>query len=66
MLIGTTAIAAIIGISASLLFGLDASDIVQGEAELSRGVSIEERAGEVADRALPDQLIRFTSSQSIP
>lgn len=57
MLIGTTAIAAIIGISATLLFGLDASEIVQGEAELSRGVSIEERAGEVADRALPDQLI---------
>ena len=44
MLIGTTAIAAIIGISATLLFGLDASEIVQGEAEVSRGVSIEERA----------------------
>ncbi|WP_210470862.1 L-cystine transporter [Sporosarcina sp. 6E9] len=57
MLIGTTAIAAIIGISATLLFGLDASEIVQGEAELSRGVSIEERAGEVADRPLPEQLI---------
>lgn len=57
MLIGTTAIAAIIGIAATLLFGLDASEIVQGEAELSRGVSIEERAGEVAERALPDQLL---------
>nr|WP_216667841.1 L-cystine transporter [Sporosarcina jiandibaonis] len=57
MLIGTTAIAAIIGISATLIFGLDASEIVQGEAELSRGVSIEERAGEVADRALPDQIL---------
>ena len=34
MLIGTTAIAAIIGISATLLFGLDASEIVQGEAEV--------------------------------
>ena len=38
ILIGTTAIAAIIGISASLLFGLDASEIVQGEAEIARGV----------------------------
>lgn len=57
ILIGTTAIAAIVGIAATLLFGLDASEIVQGEAELSRGVSIEERAGEVAERALPDQLL---------
>ena len=57
ILIGTTAIAAIIGISASLLFGLDASEIVQGEAEVARGVSIEERSTGVADRTLPDQLI---------
>ncbi|WP_322555694.1 L-cystine transporter [Sporosarcina beigongshangi] len=57
MLIGTTAIAAIVGISASLLFGLDASEIVQGEAEVARGVSIEERSTGVADRALPTQLI---------
>ncbi|MBB4826888.1 L-cystine uptake protein TcyP (sodium:dicarboxylate symporter family) [Sporosarcina luteola] len=57
MLVGTTAIAAIIGISASLLFGLDASDIVQGEAEASRGASIEETSASVADRALPDQII---------
>ncbi|WP_179393155.1 L-cystine transporter [Sporosarcina sp. JAI121] len=57
LLVGTTAIAAIIGIAATLLFGLDASEIVQGEAEVARGASIEERSAEVADRALPDQLI---------
>lgn len=57
LLIGTTAIAAVVGIAVTLLFGLDASDIVQGEAELSRGVSIEERAEGVADRALPEQLL---------
>ena len=57
ILIGTTAIAAVIGISASLLFGLDASEIVQGEAEVARGASIEERSTGVADRTLPDQLI---------
>ena len=39
MLIGTTAIAAVIGISASLLFGLDASEIVQGDAEAASGAS---------------------------
>lgn len=57
LLIGTTAIAATVGIAVTLLFGLDASDIVQGEAELSRGVSIEESAEGVADRALPEQLL---------
>ncbi|KXH84031.1 L-cystine transporter [Sporosarcina sp. HYO08] len=57
MLVGTTAIAAIVGISASLLFGLDASEIVQGEAEAARGASLEERSATVADRTLPDQII---------
>jgi uncharacterized protein len=57
ILVGTTAIAAVIGIAATLLFGLDASEIVQGEAEVARGASIEERSADVADRALPDQLI---------
>lgn len=57
ILVGTTAIAAVIGISASLLFNLDASEIVQGEAESARGVSIEERSAGVADRTLPDQIL---------
>ena len=57
ILVGTTAIAAVIGISATLLFGLDASEIVQGEAEVARGASIEERSAGIADRTLPDQLI---------
>lgn len=57
LLVGTTAIAAVIGISVTLLFGLDASDIVQGEAEMSRGVSIEETSEAVANRALPEQLL---------
>ena len=59
ILIGTTAIAAIIGISATLIFGLDASEIVQGEAEVARGADIEERSAEMADKALPDQLIEL-------
>lgn len=59
ILIGTTAIAALIGIAATLLFGLDASDIIQGEAEVSRGVSIEERAVGVADVALPNQILEL-------
>ena len=50
ILVGTTAIAAVIGISASLLFGLDASEIVQGEAEAARGASMEERSASMADK----------------
>lgn len=57
ILVGTTAIAAIIGIASSMLFGLDASEIVQGEAEAARGLSIEERSASVADKALPDQIL---------
>jgi L-cystine uptake protein TcyP (sodium:dicarboxylate symporter family) len=57
ILVGTTAIAAIVGISSSLLFGLDASEIVQGEAESARGVSIEERSAEMSGKALPDQIL---------
>lgn len=57
ILIGTTAIAAVIGITVTLLFGLDASEIVQGEAELSSGISIEERSETVVDRALPEQIL---------
>ncbi|PIC56475.1 L-cystine transporter [Sporosarcina sp. P12(2017)] len=57
MLVGTTAIAAIVGISVTLLFGLDASEIVQGEAEAARGLSIEENYETVADLSLPEKLI---------
>lgn len=59
ILIGTTAIAAVIGISATLLFGLDATEIVQGEAEVARGADIEGRSAEMGDKALPDQLIEL-------
>ncbi|PIC63804.1 L-cystine transporter [Sporosarcina sp. P13] len=57
MLVGTTAIAAIIGISVTLLFGLDASEIVQGEAEAARGISIEANYETVANLSLPEKLI---------
>lgn len=57
ILIGTTAIAAIIAISVTLLFGLDASEIVQGEAELARGASIEETSETVVARTLPEQIL---------
>lgn len=57
ILIGTTAIAAAIAISVTLLFNLNANDIVQGEAELERGASIEETSAEVGEQALPEQIL---------
>src|SRR6185312_15054324 len=57
LLVGTTAIAAAVGISASLLFSLDASEIVQGDAEAARGASMEERSASLASKTLPDQVL---------
>ena len=57
LLIGTTAIAALIGIGSALLFELDAEQIVQGDVEISRGESLEETAADVSDKVLPEQLL---------
>lgn len=57
ILIGTTAIAALIGIGVTLLFNLDATSIVQGEAEIARGISLEETSERVADASLPSQIL---------
>lgn len=57
ILIGTTAVAAVVGISSAALFDLNAEQIFAGEAEESRGVYIEERSAEVADQTFPDQLL---------
>lgn len=57
ILVGTTAIAAAVGITSSLVFGLDASEIVQGEAETARGASIEESSSNLSGKALPDQIL---------
>lgn len=57
ILIGTTAIAALIGVGAALIFNLDATSIIQGEAEIARGTSIEEASTRVADATLPSQIL---------
>lgn len=59
ILLGTTAIAAAIAIGVSGLFQLDASSILQGEAEVSRGEAIVSRSETVVDRTIPDQIIDF-------
>ena len=57
LLLGTTAIAAVIGISAALLFNLDASSLNLGEAENERALSLESTASEIEDQTLPQQLV---------
>lgn len=61
-LIGTTAIAAAIGIISASVFGLDASDIVQGSAETERGLAMEQQSADVADRSLPQQITELIPS----
>lgn len=59
ILIGTTAIAAVVGIVAAVGFQLDASELVQGEAEAERAASLEERATQVEGQTLPQQILEF-------
>ena len=59
MLIGTTAISAIVGIGATALFNLEADQIMQGEAELTRGEALVERAETVQDVTLPEQIVEL-------
>lgn len=56
-LIGTTAIAATVGIFSATLFDLDASQLVHGEEEKERGASLEEKVSEVS--SLPDQIVEL-------
>ncbi len=57
ILIGTTAVAAAIGIGTTLVFDLESVQITAGEAETARGESLETRAGEIQDLTLPQQLL---------
>ncbi|QFG00526.1 L-cystine transporter [Psychrobacillus glaciei] len=57
ILIGTTAIAAVVGISSAAIFDLNADQIVHGDAESARAEYIEGRSAEIADKTLPQQMI---------
>lgn len=58
-LVGLTAIAALVAIGVAALFGLDASQIVQGQAELERGASIVEKAAAVGEQSVPQRLLEL-------
>ncbi|MGA4514158.1 L-cystine transporter [Staphylococcus caledonicus] len=61
-LIGTVAIAAIVGIFYAIVFGLDASSIDLGSAENSRGSEISSQAKDLTSNTLPQQILELLPS----
>ncbi|OEK69762.1 MULTISPECIES: L-cystine transporter [Staphylococcus] len=61
-LIGTVAIAAIVGIVSALVFGLDASSIDLGSAESSRGGELASQAKDMTANTLPQQILELLPS----
>ncbi len=59
MLIATTAMASVIGIVVTQLFGLRAEGLVRGARELEKGVSMEARMGDLATINIPSLLQSF-------
>jgi uncharacterized protein len=57
LLVGTTAIAAAVGIATTMGFDLEAVQIQEGEAESARGEQLEQRSTEVADKTFPQQML---------
>lgn len=57
ILVGTTAVSAVVGIGATLVFDLEAVQIQAGDAETARGEDLEVRQGEVQNVTLPQQLL---------
>lgn len=62
ILIGTTMIAAFIGILMSNVFGLTAEGLTEGARELARASALEARQENIADLGLADMLVRFVPS----
>ncbi|KOR80178.1 sodium:dicarboxylate symporter [Bacillus sp. FJAT-21352] len=62
ILLGTTAIAAAVGITSATVFNLEAVQIEQGEAELSRGNQISETYGTIQDKTMPQQILELIPS----
>lgn len=62
ILIGTTAIAAAVGIGTTLVFDLEAIQIEQGDAETARGEQMEARAGDISSKTFPQQMLDLLPS----
>lgn len=59
MLVGTTAVAASVGIASALSFNLDGSSLVGGDAEQARGQEIVAKSDEMGDKTMPQQILEF-------
>lgn len=59
ILIGTTMIAAVVGIGSALLFDLSADQIEAGQAENERAASIEERYASIENQTTPQRILEF-------
>ena len=59
VLLGTTAVAALIGVLIAALFGLSAEGLVEGAREAARVDVLNERIGRVSDLSIPDMLTSF-------
>lgn len=57
VLLGTTAIAAAVGITSAHVFNLEAVQIEQGEAEVGRAAELEEKVVTVQDMTIPQQIV---------
>ncbi|QED47068.1 L-cystine transporter [Cytobacillus dafuensis] len=62
LLIGTTAIAAAVGIASAVGFNLESIQITQGDAELARGDMLEQKNLEVEGKTLPQQMLELLPS----
>lgn len=58
-LLGTTMIAAIVGISSALLFNLNAEQIEAGDMEIQRGLVMEEKLTSLESMSTPDKILEF-------
>ncbi|MBM7586168.1 L-cystine uptake protein TcyP (sodium:dicarboxylate symporter family) [Bacillus pakistanensis] len=59
ILLGTTAIAAVVGMTTSFAFDLEAVQIEQGDAELERASQLEERQSGLEGKTMPQQIIEL-------
>ncbi|HWO98164.1 MAG TPA: L-cystine transporter [Bacillus sp. (in: firmicutes)] len=59
ILVGTTAIAAAVGITTAVAFDLEAVQIEQGDAEVSRAQELEEKLGGIQDMTLPQKMVEL-------
>ncbi len=58
-LLGTTAIAALIGVAMVLVFNLDGATFTEGAAETARIAEITQRQAEVENLSIPQQILSF-------